>query len=155
VRVFLVSAADVECEGNDLMLNRVGAAVVALVAGVGLFSPAATTSAMAHPTGTIYGCPDGAACMYHEGSGPTPFLKLYSYGPHNLSNVFGNKFMFNNQYGSPGPLVWLCSGYNGTGEVLYDVLEQHTWSDGDGNLFNATPVNSVVLGRPGEPAHCN
>lgn len=136
--------------------TRISVAVVAAVAALAMVSPVAVTSAMAAESAAEFGCDDGAACVWHPGSGPTPFLKFWSYGPHNLNNVYGRQFWFNNQYGSPPPYAWLCSGYNGTGHILYKPLAPHTYSDNGagGNDIDFTPVNSVVLGRPGEPPHC-
>jgi hypothetical protein len=141
--------------GGNAMMNRVKAAariaVVSALVGLVLFAPALSAPAMAHPGQPVYGCPDGAVCIYHQGSGPTPFLVFYSYGPHNLSNVTGPKYWFNHQYGSPAPYAWLCSGYDGKGQVLHRPVAPHTWSDSN---LDFTPVNSVVLGRPGESPRC-
>lgn len=90
--------------------------------------------------GAAHGCPYGAVCIYAQNAGwngNRPSLTYWSYGPHNLSNQFGNHRIFNNQYG--GALVEACFGYNGTGGGTL-LLGAGFPTD-----YNLTPVNSVVL----------
>lgn len=96
----------------------------------------------ASPSGNFDGCPSGAVCIYNTGdpnSGIERGGVLWSYGPHNLSNQFGNHFVLNNQFGG----AWLetCTGYNGTGNGVWIIFDAP-----DGINMDLTPINSIVLG---------
>ncbi|MER8011856.1 MULTISPECIES: hypothetical protein [unclassified Streptomyces] len=89
------------------------------------------------------GCPYGAVCIYGQGVEPTdnphPTNVYYSYGAHNLSNQFGNHWVYNNQYG--GASMSLCKGYNGTncGTPI---------PEGYAVYADLGPINSITLNRP-------
>jgi hypothetical protein len=69
---------------------------------------------------------------------PHPTNVYWSYGAHNLSNQYGDHYVFNNQYG--GASMSLCTGYNGVGcHVALEVQEIGS--------FNLTHYNSVTLNR--------
>jgi hypothetical protein len=89
------------------------------------------------------GCPYGAVCIYGQGvepiDNPHPTNVYYSYGAHNLSNQFGNHWVYNNQYG--GASVSLCKGYNGTNCTS-------TIPEGYAVYADLTPINSITLNRP-------
>ena len=97
----------------------------------------ATPAQAATQSGTIAGCEEGYVCIYPDATWDhDPILKFYTYGAHNLSNVYGFKRLFNNQTG--GAKVQTCWGYNGTN--CLGILEAGDASDAD-----FTPVNSVRL----------
>jgi hypothetical protein len=131
------------------------AVVTTAATTLALLSPVAVTPALA--AGSYHGCPYGAACVYPGNSynNDRPALVFESYGPHNLSNQFGEKLAVNNQYG--GATAWFCSGYDGKGSPVLPWLSG-TVEDGSMTSeisgINFTPINSVVLGRAGERAHC-
>ncbi len=87
-----------------------------------------------------YGCPYGALCLYKGNrADSSPDYAFYSYGAHNLSNVYGNHVIYHNQYGGAGFRV--CYGYNGrrcSGIVRHRGLFAP---------YDFTPINSVVLTR--------
>ncbi|CAM5538342.1 MULTISPECIES: hypothetical protein [Streptomyces] len=100
-------------------------------------------AAQARPAaGDWNGCPYGAVCIWGQDRNPYldphPTNVYWSYGAHNLSNQYGDHYVFNNQYG--GASMSLCTGYNGVGCHLA-LAEQEIGS------FNLTPYNSVTLNR--------
>lgn len=114
-------------------------AALPLIAGAALFSAAPNASA----AGTYKGCPYGAVCIYPQNAGwngghPERGGVYFSYGAHNLSNQFGNHYVFNNQYG--GASVTLNKGYNGRSP--YFDINQFTYCP-----CNLTPTNSITLIR--------
>lgn len=126
--------------------RRAAAAAVTLAAaGAITFGSAAAAHAQ-----TYYGCPEGAVCLYPAGknyTNSTPELMLWSYGPHNLSNVYGYRDIINNQ--SDGASANLCLGYDGTncndpGAANNGYIPAQTV------MINTDfgPVNSIVLDRP-------
>lgn len=126
-----------------------------VAAAVALLSAGAVTPALA--AGAYHGCPYGAVCVYPDNSynGDRPALIFESYGPHNLQNQFGEKRVVNNQYG--GATAWFCSGYDGKGSPVLPWLSGTKESGSMTSEFsgiNFTPINSVVLGRAGQPARC-
>ncbi|MCF6471935.1 hypothetical protein FAF44_26605 [Nonomuraea sp. MG754425] len=80
-------------------------------------------------------CPSGYVCIYpDQGSGGNP-ATYYRYGSYNLSNVFGNRLVVNNQTGGAG--LRLCTSYGGQncGARL-----------GPGQYVrNLSPINSILL----------
>ncbi|MFI6503864.1 hypothetical protein [Nonomuraea typhae] len=92
-------------------------------------------------TGTAHAasCPSGAVCL-REPDGSIQGRNIwYSYGAHNLSNVFGTKVLINNQTGGAG--FQICKGYNGAD--CYPVLR----GVGAYAPYDFTPINSIVLVR--------
>jgi hypothetical protein len=88
-------------------------------------------------TGTYAGCEAGYVCIYPDASwNHAPILKFYTYGAHNLSNVFGYKRIFNNQTG--GAHAQTCRGYNGVD--CNAAFGSFSYGDED-----FTPINSVRL----------
>ncbi|MET7619177.1 hypothetical protein [Streptomyces sp. NPDC005408] len=87
------------------------------------------------------GCPDGAVCIYPQNQNPavSPSQIFWSYGPHNLSNQFGNHWVLNNQTG--GATASLCTGYNGAG-CGERIAQDH------GVYADLSPINSITLYRP-------
>jgi hypothetical protein len=80
-------------------------------------------------------CPSGYVCIYPDTSANGVPAKYYRYGSYNLSNVFGNRLVVNNQTGGAG--LRLCSAYGGQncGVRL-----------GPGNyVVNLSPINSILL----------
>ncbi|MER7850725.1 hypothetical protein ABTZ03_43130 [Kitasatospora sp. NPDC096077] len=120
------------------MTIRRTVAAVAVTAAAAVMTTVGAGTAQAS---TWDNCPDGAVCVYGQDQpANTPILKLWSYGPHNLSNMYGNHWVLNNQTG--GAAAQLCDGYNGTGNC-HDYMPAQT-----GVYANLTPVNSIVLLRP-------
>lgn len=72
-------------------------------------------------------------------SAQSPEHYWYQYGCANLSNEYGDRYVFNNQYG--GASVTLYSGSNCTGNAITQIDAGHTW-EGD-----ITPVNSLSLNQ--------
>jgi hypothetical protein len=106
-------------------------------------APAAAHAGASSSSDSWFGCPSGAVCIFKGTTKESGVhLTFWSYGPHNLSNVYGSRLWFNNQYGSPHPWAYLCRGYNGTGGQIVGVGR-------GGGIDDFTPVNSVIVGRPG------
>jgi hypothetical protein len=114
------------------------AAPVIMIAGL-IFT---LTPGSASAAGSYKGCPYGAVCVYNgstASSGIESGGTYWSYGPHNLSNQFGNHLVVNNQYG--GAWAEGCTGYNGTGKGDWVILAApYGW------VRNLTPINSIALG---------
>jgi hypothetical protein len=101
----------------------------------------AVTAGPASAAHNDYGCPYGAVCLYNTAdpnSGIQSGGVYWAYGPHNLSNQYGDHFVMNNQYDSAW--VELCTGYNGTGRGTTIIYA------GWGFPQNLSPINSLVLG---------
>lgn len=98
------------------------------------------TQKTVQPNGTIHGCPVGWACIYPENAGwngDHPSLMYYYYGVYQLSNQFGDHYLYNNQTG--GAWFYLCSDWNGNSCPIYVP------NGGPGYHANLTPINSVKL----------
>jgi hypothetical protein len=111
------------------------AALAVAAACVATLGPA--TSARADSAD--YGCPFGAVCIYPtwDPAASDPEYVFWSYGPHNLSNLYGHHAILNNQSGDAA--AFACYGYNGTNCEGGGFLA-NTWSAPD-----FTPYNSIVL----------
>jgi hypothetical protein len=127
------------------------AAAAAAVLIIGLFSGASSASASTQPD---HGCPAGAVCLYTNDPTGAKYLNgqptyiFYSYGAHNISGAIGYGEYTDNQYGGANVGSYLCSGYNGTGTVLWQASGPA--NPGRGGVWtysyvNLTPVNSVKL----------
>jgi hypothetical protein len=109
----------------------IGAATVMTLTAGGAPAQAAALA------GTYAGCEAGYVCIYPDASwNNNPILKFYTYGAHNLSNVYGYKRIFNNQTG--GARAQTCRGYNGTN--CNPPFGSFVYGDED-----FTPINSVRL----------
>ncbi|TQK42708.1 hypothetical protein FBY35_4138 [Streptomyces sp. SLBN-118] len=109
--------------------------VAALALAVGTMTTVTATQAQA---ASSHGCPSGYVCMY-PGAGwnnDRPTHTYYTYGAHNLSNMYGTYRIYNNQTG--GATMRTCTGYNGTGCQGY--LPAGWYIDKD-----MTPINSITL----------
>lgn len=112
----------------------------ALALAVGTMTAVGATQAQAAAQATVHGCPSGYVCLYPGAgwNGDRPTHKYYTYGYHNMSNMFGTYRIFNNQTDN----AWMrtCTGYNGTGCQGYLYA---------GRAFDKdmTPINSIVLGQ--------
>lgn len=118
--------------------SRPAAAISAATLGLALLT---LTPTAAQAAGTVHGCGYGFVCVYPQDkgwNGDHPSYAWQTYGAHNLSNQFGYHYVLNNQYG--GAYAYECSGYNGTGSLVYPGIAP-------GQTFNdyLTPVNSIVL----------
>ncbi|MFI1393967.1 hypothetical protein [Streptomyces sp. NPDC020681] len=122
-------------------MRKMMSTAAALVFAAGAVTVAGATQAQAGAT-DYHGCPDGYVCMYPDASwnNDRPSHKWYTYGAHNLSNVYGVHRIVNNQTG--GATMQTCTGYNGTGCEGY--LPGGGWSIDK----NMTPINSIRLNRP-------
>jgi hypothetical protein len=125
-----------------------------LTAALGLFGAGPTQAA----TTTIHGCPRGAVCIYPRGAGwngGKPSIKLWSYGPHNLSNQYGHHYVLNNQYDyHPSGGGWAAAmaggytGYDATGTLSWTLINYiHRGAGGYAAWANPdlTPINSINL----------
>jgi hypothetical protein len=91
------------------------------------------------PAATIYGCPDGYACIYPENAGwnnGVPSLTYYYYGVYQLSNQYGYHYVYNHQTG--GALIRLCTDWYGN--VCPITIRAGFYQNVD-----LTPINSVRL----------
>lgn len=115
--------------------------LAAVVLALGL---AATSGGQAEAASTVrsyQGCPAGYVCIYPRDKGwngghPEAGGLFYSYGAHNLSNQYGNHYIFNNQYDEA--LVTLDERPNG-------VDHAYLISAGTAAVYNLTPINSITL----------
>lgn len=111
-------------------LAAVTAATAALALGGGVLPAQAASN---------HGCPSGWACIYPQDAGwngDRPSLKYYNYGTYQLSNQFGNHYVYNNQTG--GAPIWLCTDWNGNTCPWYVAAGSYA-------VVNLTPINSVKL----------
>ncbi|MEV6844416.1 hypothetical protein [Actinoplanes sp. NPDC051411] len=111
------------------------AATATVLAGGATSASAATAKA----ANDGWGCPSGYVCIIAP-DGATIKSKFYTYGAHNLSNIYGVNTVDNNQTG--GATATLCYGYNGvdcTGQTVVVGWVLH---------YNLTPYNSIRLNRP-------
>ena len=112
---------------RKIAITAAGIAAAVLGTGVAL----APSASAATP------CPSGAVCIRETNGTILNKNIFYSYGPHNLSNVTGNRVIVNNQTGNAGYQV--CYDYGGG--RCSGVVRFH----GDSAPYNMTPINSVVL----------
>ncbi|MFF8833364.1 hypothetical protein [Streptomyces sp. NPDC015131] len=114
--------------------------VAALALAVGTMTGVTATQAQAAESAAAasHGCPSGYVCLYPGAgwNGDRPSHRYYTYGAHNMSNMYGTYRIFNNQTG--GATVRTCTGYNGTGCQGY--LPAGWFIDKD-----MTPINSITL----------
>ncbi|AVZ76920.1 hypothetical protein SLUN_36790 [Streptomyces lunaelactis] len=121
-------------------MRKMMTTAAALVFAAGAVTAVGATQAQAATTAS-HGCDSGYVCLY-PGAGwnnDRPTHKYYTYGAHNLSNMYGTYRIFNNQSG--GATMQTCTGYNGTG--CQGHLPSGWYIDKD-----MTPINSIVLNRP-------
>ena len=88
---------------------------------------------------TVHGCPSGYACIYPQDAGwngDHPSLMWYHYGTYQLSNQYGNHYIYNNQTG--GAPFWLCTDWHGYTCPWYVAA-------GNAAQTDFTPINSVKL----------
>lgn len=125
--------------------RRVAKAAALAIAAAGVSLGSATA---AHAQ-TWDGCPDGYVCVTPLYSN-TPILKFYTYGAHNLSNVYGSYDVVNNQTG--GATANLCLGYNGTNcSVPWAAVGGYLPAQSVMVNVDLTPVNSITLSPPPSP----
>jgi hypothetical protein len=134
------------------MRNRIALTLVAIsVLAVGLLVAASPASASSQ---TFHGCPSGAVCLYTNDESGSKYLDnqpnwvFFSYGAHNISNAIGHGEYVDNQYGGTNIGSYLCSGYNGTGTVLWQASGPNQPGRGYVDVYtyvDFTPVNSVKL----------
>lgn len=129
--------------GGFLLAAAFAAAVPATAANAGtrVTSGHATTQASGHTAGpfTDRQCSNGAVCMYTadpSSGNVAPEHYWTSYGCNNLNNEYGQRWVFNNQYGGHTATLW--TGKNCTGQGT-TVQEGTTWSG------NITPINSISV----------
>ncbi|QBD80195.1 hypothetical protein EPA93_31140 [Ktedonosporobacter rubrisoli] len=111
-----------------LLLSSLAAAILSVpLAGM----------AFAHTMSTN-GCSSGTVCMYTDSgySSGSPEQHWYQYGCVNLSNEYGDRYIFNNQYN--GASVTLYTGSN-CNSPQTTIAAGTTW---EGNI---TPINSISL----------
>jgi hypothetical protein len=125
-------------EENVTMLKRIALSTAAIGAAAAMSLTAGASPAQAATQAdTFAGCEEGYVCIYPDATwNHDPILKFYTYGAHNLNDVYGYKRIFNNQSG--GAKAQTCLGYNGT-DCSGDI---DSWSYVDRDF---TPINSVRL----------
>ncbi|MEV4891384.1 hypothetical protein AB0K48_18580 [Nonomuraea sp. NPDC055795] len=102
----------------------------------------ATGPAQAEPvlqSSATASCPSGAVCLQEPDGSIARRNIWYSYGAHNLVNVYGTKILINSQTGGAG--FQICKGYNGVD--CYPVQR----ATGAYAPYDFTPINSIVLVR--------
>ncbi|MGW4688423.1 hypothetical protein ACWEPM_26510 [Streptomyces sp. NPDC004244] len=108
------------------------AATGALALGAGLLAAGPAQAAWSD-------CPLGYVCIYATTSENSPIVwKEDSAGWHNLSGMYGNHRIFNNQ--TDGWRFWTCTGYDGAGCSSGYLPAGHYMDK------NLTPINSVRIG---------
>jgi uncharacterized membrane protein len=113
-------------------LGATAATAVALSTGTAMATTATSAGAMA---AAKEGCPSGYVCIYPGNDDSGSPDKYYRYGSYNLTNMFGNHLVVNNQTGNAG--LRLCTSYGG--QQCGDRL-------GPGSYHpNLTPINSIML----------
>jgi hypothetical protein len=128
------------------MRKRIATAVVGIAA---LVAGGAVTAAPAAQANVI-GCDPGWACIFAPLTAPLtdphaldPYYAFYTYGAHDIHNMYGVKAVCNQQTG--GAVVRLYSGYGGTGSVLKTIKGSAYPGFGNCVDVNLTPVNSMKL----------
>jgi hypothetical protein len=120
------------------MLKRIALSAAALGAATTMSLTVGGAPAQAAvQSGTYAGCDAGYVCIYPDTSWDyPPYLTFYTYGAHDLSNVYGHHRIFNNQTG--GAHAQTCRGYGGTN--CNPAIGSFVYGDED-----FTPINSVRL----------
>ena len=103
------------------------------------------------------GCSSGDVCVYNGSTFASGVeLRYYNYDDYNLVSQYGRHLIVNNQHYDShfheAAEASLCTGYNGT-KQLYDSV-----SEGDYQVENLTPVNSIVVNADPYPLNvpnCN
>jgi hypothetical protein len=87
------------------------------------------------------GCADGTACMYTDDGwdNSSPEQHWWTYGCYNLTNEYGDRYVYNNQYDNA--TVTLYTGTNC--QDPYAVVSENTSWEGD-----ISPINSISLDNP-------
>lgn len=125
---------------------RIGIGGLSLAAVCAALIPASAAQASAHAGRAVHarpdsvnGCAGGTVCMYTDDgwAGGSSEHHWWVYGCSNLSDEYGDRYVFNNQYG--GATATLYAGSDCTGQPIATISEGTTWQ-GD-----ITPVNSLSL----------
>ncbi len=133
---------------SQLLLSSLAAAIMSVLL-VGMASAHATSSTSVLSTN---GCNSGDVCMYTPAGdlSGSPEHTWFQYGCYNLTNEFGNRDIFNNQFG--GATFTVYFGFNCTNPSTNPqtkILEGETW------IGDITPINSISLDPPvGCPPPC-
>jgi hypothetical protein len=127
----------------SLTSTRASRLLAAVVLALGVAAASGGHAEAAVPGRSFQGCPSGYVCIYPRDQGwngghPEVGGLFYSYGAHNLSNQYGNHYIFNNQYGEA--LVTLDQRPNG-------VDHAYLIPAGTAAVYNLTPINSITLIR--------
>ncbi|GGO05849.1 hypothetical protein GCM10010116_11480 [Microbispora rosea subsp. aerata] len=80
-------------------------------------------------------CPIGHVCIYPDATPNGQPDTYYRYGSYNLSNVFGDRLVVNNQTGGAG--LRLCTAYGG--QNCGERLAPGSY------VRNLSPINSILL----------
>ncbi|RJL32238.1 hypothetical protein D5H75_15540 [Bailinhaonella thermotolerans] len=87
-------------------------------------------------------CPSGAVCLYRGSTAGSGIQRTFwTYGAHNLSNVYGNRLVVNNQHPDKGKHAWadLCWEYGGRDCRVWIPM-------GGSGVYNFDPIDSILLG---------
>lgn len=128
--------------GGFLLAAACAAAVPAAAAHAGtrVTSVQAGTQVPGHTARPAdnFNCKNGTVCIYDQPptNSTQPYNHWWLFGCHQLSNEYGQKWVFNNQYGGYTATLWTGKNCNGRRTA---IAENHTWS-GD-----ITPINSISL----------
>jgi hypothetical protein len=123
-------------------------AALAMAAGLIASGISAGIAAPAAQAGTKakWGCPGGAVCMYTtEGWwDDKPQHIYYSYGYHTLTNEFGQRVVFNNQYATSSgrAAAYTCTAKTASSCNLRIAMDDFEW-------VNITPINYIRLTASG------
>jgi hypothetical protein len=130
------------------MRNRIKAMITTAAAAATLAVGAGLTAAPAQAD--VIGCPPGWACIFAPLTAPltdphafNPYYAFYTYGAHDIHNMYGVKAVCNQQTGYA--VVRLYSGYGGTGTVLKTIPGSRYPGFGNCVDVNLDKVNSVRL----------
>jgi len=127
---------DTNAKRTRFMHWRRNAMAAASVAALMLAGASVGMTGTATASGTNWGCPYGAVCIYPGPSFSGTPLKYYSYGAHQLYNQVGMHRVYNNQYG--GATVQLCTGGSpGYATNCGSVFPAGYYEDGDLRPYNA------------------
>jgi hypothetical protein len=100
----------------------------------------------------VPGCSGGYVCVYNGSTfGTGVEMRYYNYGAYNLHSQYGHHLIVNNQhYDSQyheAAEADLCTGYNGT-KLFWNSVDE-----GDYQVENLTPINSIVLKAAAYPLY--
>jgi hypothetical protein len=125
------------------VISRVAASVAAAVLGIaGASLAAAPANASSYP---IYNCSSEHVCLYNGTTNTSGIVGIYwAYGASNLSGMYNQKSLMNNQV--RGAWVYECLNYGGTNCTFgFASPLPDTAKVASVHITNFTPINSLRL----------